>query len=95
MKMKKGTRIYYGGDMANNQGTGTIIKVHSEKGCAEWVEIKMDDGRTMNIHTHMFSDEFGGTGLTNFVTLEAYNSYRKKAFLKLGFSNYREVTEIK
>jgi len=45
--LKKGTRIYYGGDMANDEGFGTITSQTTDK-FGTFVGIKMDDGREMN-----------------------------------------------
>lgn len=75
--LPKGTRIYYGGDMANNDGFGTITGTESDK-WGQFVTIKMDDGRNIkHLPICCFSDEYLGHGGTRFVTIEAYNKYRQ------------------
>lgn len=78
--LKEGTRIYYGGDMANNDGFGTITRAFKDR-WGSFYNIKMDDGREINaLHTIAFSKEYKGHGGTRFVTVDAYNAYRRKQF---------------
>jgi hypothetical protein len=73
-----GTRIYYGGDMANPDGFGTITeRKEPTKYGGSQVHIAMDDGRTMWIAEMSFSPEYKGHGGTRFVTEEAYNTFRE------------------
>ena len=96
-KMEQGTRIYFHGDMANSEGTGTVIEIKETKWGTDII-IKMDDGRDITVSPCNFSSEYKGNGLTRFVTLEAFNSYRKEKFGKYygdcGLV-YRPITEIK
>lgn len=75
-ELPKGKRIYYGGDMANDSGFGTITETISDK-WGQFVTIKMDDGRDIkHLPICGFSSEYKGHGGTRFVTIEAYNKYR-------------------
>lgn len=75
--LPKETRIYYGGDMANPSGFGTIAGAISDK-WGQFITIKMDDGRVINkLPICAFSAEYLGHGGTRFVTLDAYNAYRR------------------
>lgn len=82
-RLEKGVRIYYNGDMANDEGLGVIISQETD----EWgthVNIKMDDGREFNkLSVVIFSDEYLGHGGTRFVTEEAYKKYRQLATERL------------
>ena len=79
--MKEGTRIYYTGDIANDDGTGTITEIKETKWGTDII-IKMDDSRDITVSPCNFSDEYKGNGSTRFVTLEAYNTYRKMVYKK-------------
>jgi len=81
-QLKKGVRIFYNGDMANEEGLGIITKQTTD----EWgthVDIKMDDGREFNVSIVIFSDEYLGHGGTRFVTEEAYKKYRQRVIERL------------
>ena len=87
-ELKEGTRIYYGGDMANSDGFGTIVKSNAEK-WGQFVFIKMDDGRDINRLTiAAFSSQFLGHGGTRFVTLAAYNAFKRKQVENSTFCKY-------
>ena len=91
MELTKGTRIYYGGDMANDDGTGTIIEAYVDK-WGSFVDITMDDGRKINgLSIVSFSPEYLGHGGTRFVTLEAYNAFRRTQFERMGFMEYKDA----
>ena len=91
MELTKGTRIYYGGDMANDDGVGTISRFYIDKWGAH-IDINMEDGREINgISPSMFSEEYLGHGGTRFVTLEAYNAFRRAQFERMGFMDYRDA----
>ena len=89
--LPKGTRIYYGGDMANDSGFGTIAETISDK-WGQFVTIKMDDGRDIGqmLPICAFSDEYKGHGGTRFVTIDAYNKYRQAIADNCGFA-YKEA----
>ena len=75
--LKEKTRIYYTGDMANDEGFGIIVKSYQDK-WGSFYNILMDDGREMNrLHTIAFSETYKGHGGTRFVTEDAYNAYYK------------------
>ena len=81
--LKKGTRIYYNGDMANPEGLG-IIKSQQTDDWGTTVHIKMDDGREFNhLPIMMFSDEYEGHGGTRFVTEEAFNKFNNSVIARL------------
>lgn len=83
--LPKGTRIYYGGDMANMDGFGTIIETISDK-WGQFVTIKMDDGRDIeHLPICAFSPIFKGHGGTRFVTIDAFNAYRQAIADRNGF----------
>ena len=72
-----GTRIYYTGDMANQDGFGTITATTTDK-WGQFLDIKLDDGRTIEqLPLCCFSPEYKGHGGTRFVTIAAYNLYRQ------------------
>jgi hypothetical protein len=87
-KLQKGCRIYYTGDMANDEGFGTITNVKTSKWGTSY-DIAYDDGRNTNIDKCAFSDEYLGHGGTRFVTLEAYNKFKRLQFLRVGYSSQK------
>ncbi len=88
--LPKDTRIYYGGDMANDSGFGTIAETVSDK-WGQFVSIKMDDGRDIeHLSISGFSPEYKGHGGTRFVTIDAYNKYRQAMADNCGFA-YKEA----
>ena len=88
--LPKGTRIYYGGDMANDSGFGTITETLSDK-WGQFVTIKMDDSRDIkHLPVCGFSPEYKGYGGTRFVTIDAYNKYRQAIADNRGFA-YKEA----
>ena len=75
--LEEKTRIYYAGDMANDEGFGIIVKLYQNK-WGRFYNILMDDGREINgLHTIAFSETYKGHGGTRFVTEDAYNIYYK------------------
>ena len=75
--LRKGVRIYYTGDMANEEGFGIIISQQQDK-FGVFVNLKMDDGREFNHLTPAsFSDEYLGDCGTRFVTENAYKKFRQ------------------
>lgn len=85
MKLTEGTAIYYGGDMANDDGFGTIIKIHpATRYGGEEVEIGMDDGRNFTVSPLAFSETYLGHGGTNFVTKEAYDAWRLASLAQIA-----------
>ncbi len=85
VELYTGTRIYYGGDMANLEGFGTITAIEKNRWGVQ-IKIAMDDGRKINIPPCLFSPEYLGHGGTRFVTEAAYNDYRQKQFA--SFRNF-------
>ena len=84
MNLKEYTRIYYTGDMANDEGTGTITRRYQDK-WGDHLDIQMDDGREIkSLSVVSFSEEYLGHGGTRFVTLQAYNNFRRAQFKKMG-----------
>ena len=81
--LKKGTRIYYTGDMANEEGFGVII--HRSTGqFGVFVAVKLDDGRIFESLSALdFSDVYEGHCGTRFVTEEAYRKFHRAAIEKL------------
>ena len=72
LKLEKGTKIYYSGDMANCEGFGVITKTYNDK-YGDFVDIKMDDGGEKNrLYKMAFSEKYSGNGSTRFVTKKAY-----------------------
>lgn len=77
--LEKGTRIYYNGDMANDEGHGVVTGQGADD-FGTWVNVKMDDGRKFDkLSVVIFSDKYLGHGGTRFVTEEAYNLFRQEA----------------
>ena len=84
--LETGTRIYYGGDMSNNDGFGTIRRAYTDK-WGRFYDIDMDDGRKINgLPKTAFSETYLGHGGTRFVTVDAYNDYRRKLIEKSPFN---------
>lgn len=82
-KLEKGVRIYYTGDMANEEGFGIITSQQQDK-FGVFVNLKMDDGREFNQLTPAnFSDEYLGHCGTRFVTEEAYKKFRQAQIERL------------
>ena len=77
--LKQYTKIYYTGDMANDEGFGHIKKVMITKWGTNY-SIKMDDGRSLNT-SHIGFEYLGHCG-TRFVTEQAYNDYRQEQLKK-------------
>ncbi len=84
--LKVGTRIYYGGDMANDEGFGTITSQQTDK-FGEFLTVEMDDGRVFRSLTPaLFSEEYLGHGGTRWVTEEAYREFNRVAIERLNRS---------
>ena len=91
MELSENTRIYYGGDMANCSGFGTIVKTQHDK-WGSFVDITMDDGRDIaRLPIIAFSEVYKGHGGTRFVTIAAYNAYKKELLKDSKFANYQEA----
>jgi len=89
MDLTEGTRIYYGGDMANSDGFGEITKAYSDR-WGSFVDVVLDDGRHMRgLHTVGFSKTYSGNGSTRFVTEAAYDEWRANQIAQ--FTNCTEV----
>ena len=92
--LKKGTRIYYTGDMANEEGFGVIT--HRSNGrFGSFVTLKMDDGRLFeSLSATQFSDVYEGHCGTRFVTATAYKAWafrNNKAFEKMQEDAVRQA----
>lgn len=84
MELTKGTRIYYGGDMANDSGFGTITRVEADR-WGNSIDLILDDGRKIKrLPPCAFSPEYKGHGGTRFVTIEAYNAFRRAQCEHMG-----------
>jgi hypothetical protein len=81
MKLETGLRIYYTGDMANDEGFGTITELKSDR-WGDHVEIQMDDGREINVDEIAISSKYEGHGGTRFVTIEAFNDFGRASYEK-------------
>jgi len=81
--LKKGTRIYYTGDTANEEGFGVIT--HRSTGrFGVFVALKLDDGRVFeSLSAADFSDGYEGHCGTRFVTEEAYRKFNQAAIERL------------
>jgi len=88
MKFTVGTRIYYTGDMANDEGFGTITDLDSDPQWGNSMTISMDDGRVMNkMSPVIFSPVYAGNGSTRFVTEEAYKTWHEAMFARFAKKN--------
>jgi len=91
---KNDDRIYYGGDMANNSGVGTIVGLNQDK-WGKSISILMDDERYFrNVSVVLFSKEYKGHGGTKFVTVKAYNEFRKAEFLRQCPNEYLTIEDV-
>lgn len=84
MELAVGTRIFYGGDMANIAAFGVVTKAYADK-WGRFVDLNLDDGRALRrISAAMFSEEYLGHGGTRFVTEQAYNKWRAEKLAAFG-----------
>ncbi len=90
VELYAGTRIYYGGDMANLPDFGTVEAIEKDRWGVH-CRITLDDGRKMNINACLFSPKYLGHGGTRFVTEQAYNDYREEQFA--GFRKFAARTQ--
>ena len=73
-----GTKIYYRGDIANEEGFGKITELISNK-WGEYFSTRLEDGREQkSVPLFMMSDFDTGNGSTRFCTLTAYQKRRQK-----------------
>ena len=73
--MTKGTRIYYTGDMANNEGFGTIVSIDTNR-WGTHANIDLDDGRDIKMHpVHMIKTVYKRDSGTRIFTVAAVNAY--------------------
>ena len=84
-----GTRIYYGGDMANFSHFGVISQVKTDRWGTEY-EITPDHDEDQEItkgpywvNSFVFSERYSGNGSTRFVTEKAYDDWRQEQLGKL------------
>ena len=75
--IKKGTEIYYTGDMANKQGFGTITNIKTSR-WGTYYYMSYDDGRKSTLQSCMIGNEYKGHCNPRFVTLESYNKYKNQ-----------------
>ena len=79
-ELVEGCRIYYTGDMANDEGFGVVTKRYQDR-WGDWVNVVMDDGRIKNsLGVCLFSPEYLGHGGTRFVTEKAYKAWEVKRY---------------
>lgn len=80
-KIETGSKVYYRGDMANNEGWFTVTGFRpATKYSAEHVELMEVEGdfRSIVIPAHGVAHIDSGNGSTRFVTEAAYNALRAK-----------------
>ena len=86
-EIKIGQKIYYRGDMSNQEGIGEVTEIKITK-WGETFSTKLEDGRVQNnIPCLMLDNVDTGNGHTRFCTLEAYEKRRAekiKRFLSLN-----------
>ena len=81
--LKQGTEIFFNGDQANREGFGKVVSVGSDSFYSRWYDIQLDDGRKISQLSHnSFSPEYGGGGLTRFVTKAAYDKWRAEGLAR-------------
>lgn len=88
--LQEGTKIYYGGDMANAESHGIITRRYRDK-WGTHLDIKLyeprtdgDDGIVRALPICAFSEEYKGHGGTRWVTEEAYQKYRAEQVIAFG-----------
>lgn len=90
-----GTEIFFNGDQANREGFGKIVGVNCDSFCSRWYDIELDDGRKISQLPHVcFSPEYGGGGLTRFVTKAAYDKWRAEGLERFE-AEYKKRQENK
>jgi hypothetical protein len=82
--LKVGTKVYNGGDIANESYIGVIVKVVTNR----WYTIyHVEHDEQISVLEHsLLSPEYKGNHSTRFVTLEAYNRYAELQIKQL--TNY-------
>jgi len=78
-----GMRIFYGGDMANREGFGTITEIIDRPVVGPRIRIAMDDGREKDVSPVLFSREYKGHGGTKFVLEQEYHRWRDEKFKRM------------
>lgn len=92
--LKKGTRIYYTGDMANKEGLGVITHQSHRMYGGTFVTAKMDDGRIFKSLSLLdFSDTYKGTCGSRFTTEEAFEEFNNDS--KIGKRIKRKEASMK
>ena len=85
MKHKKGARIYYTGDMANQDGWGTITEgtriVHDQ------YHVTMDDGREFWLSQYAIGDVYKGHCDPRFVTKAAHDAWHVHGCVEAALFN--------
>ena len=77
MTLSIGDRIYYTGDMANDQGRGVVFGRDGDNVWGANVDILMDDGRVIKgLEEINFSERYLGHGGTRFVLESEYMRWR-------------------
>ena len=73
-----GSRIYYGGDIENENGFGTVMEHKQDNSFGDFLTVLLDDGRCLKmIPALIIKNYYAGNGSTRLVTLQAYNSYHR------------------
>jgi len=74
--MKIGTRIYYTGDTANQEGFGTLVEVGHSAFLGGDAKVTLDDGRDFWVALSDIGVKYEGHCGTRFVTIDAYGAWR-------------------
>lgn len=80
-----GTRIYYGGDMANDPAFGIVTRAWADR-FGEHIDVTYDSGRCTRLSPCQFSREYLGHGGTRFVTEAEYKRWNEAQMAKLAES---------
>ena len=76
MKLELGSKIYYTGDMANQDGFFEVFAFRNPN-CYDIKECQGGDGRVFcGVYDSQIAREYSGHCGTRFVTLEAHDAYR-------------------
>ena len=83
-KLTIGTRVYYTGDIANDDGFGVVTEIMpATKYGPEVAVMHLDDGRELSTYAMSIEAIYNGHCGTKFVTEAAYKVYREAKLAEL------------
>lgn len=81
--IQQNDRIYFSGDMANQEGFGSVTAIDRSGRFGDRLTVTMDDERTFSLTRSAFSSRYEGHGGTRFVLESAYYEWRAARLAEL------------